>query len=616
VNWKHLQAFVWLRWRLLYNQWRRAGALNVVLLTILTVAALTTAIPLLIGSFMLGTMLIPKAQPAQLMYVWDGLIAVFLIFWLVGLAAELQRTEPISLSKFLHLPVSVSGVFLINYVSSLLRLSLILVGPVMFGYGLALGVVKGVSMLAVIPLLAAFLLMVTALTYQFQGWLAALMSNPRRRRTVVMITTLTIVLCAQLPQLLNFFGPWRQRQREGGAAQLSKKLEELRNKAEKERLDPAEQVRRLGQAAEAQQRGIQQANQENLEEIEHTARLVNMVLPVGWLPYGVVTAAEGRMLPSLLGLLGMTAIGAASLRRAYRTTVGLYQGAFNRGTSKVKRSAAEAATPGAEIKRPRLLEARVPGVSEPVSAVALANFLSVLRSPEGKMMMLGPLITTIFFGWILSRGRESIPETLRPLVVIGGLSMLLIGFMQVMGNQFGFDRDGFRVYILSAMRRRDILLGKHLSFVPLAMGAGLVLLVVGQVVCPMRVDHWLAMIPQYLSMFLLSYLLAALLSIYAPVYIAPGSLKPANPKLTGILLQLVVVLFLFPLVQAATLIPLGAETLIHAFGHGYGIPIFLLLSLLQCAIVVLIYRLMIEGMGNALQAREPKILESVTKSGA
>ena len=25
VNWQHLQAFVWLRWRLLVNQWRRAG---------------------------------------------------------------------------------------------------------------------------------------------------------------------------------------------------------------------------------------------------------------------------------------------------------------------------------------------------------------------------------------------------------------------------------------------------------------------------------------------------------------------------------------------------------------------------------------------------------------
>ena len=56
----------------------------------------------------------------------------------------------------------------------------------------------------VLPALAAFLLMVTALTYQFQGWLASLMSNPRRRRTVIVASTMIFVLVVQLPNLLNF----------------------------------------------------------------------------------------------------------------------------------------------------------------------------------------------------------------------------------------------------------------------------------------------------------------------------------------------------------------------------------------------------------------------------
>ena len=72
------------------------------------------------------------------MYAWDGLIVAFLFFWGIGLMTELQRTEPLSLSKFLHLPVSVNGAFLINYLSSLLRLSLIVFVPVMLGFGLAL----------------------------------------------------------------------------------------------------------------------------------------------------------------------------------------------------------------------------------------------------------------------------------------------------------------------------------------------------------------------------------------------------------------------------------------------------------------------------------------------
>ena len=110
---------------------------------IVAVGALVTAIPLFIGCFMLGLYAIPKAAPAHLMYAWDGVIVAFLFFWGIGLMTELQRTEPLSLSKFLHLPVSVNGAFLINYVSSLLRLSLIVFVPVMLGFCLALVVDQG-----------------------------------------------------------------------------------------------------------------------------------------------------------------------------------------------------------------------------------------------------------------------------------------------------------------------------------------------------------------------------------------------------------------------------------------------------------------------------------------
>ena len=60
----------------------------------------------------------------------------------------------------------------------------------MLGLALALAVVQGpAACCSALPLLAAFLLAVTALTYQFQGWLASLMTNPRRRRTVIVVVT-------------------------------------------------------------------------------------------------------------------------------------------------------------------------------------------------------------------------------------------------------------------------------------------------------------------------------------------------------------------------------------------------------------------------------------------
>ena len=51
-------------------------------------------------------------------------------------------------------------------------------------------------------------------------------------------------------------------------------------------------------------------------------------------------------------------------------------------------------------------------------------------------------------------GRES-PEWTRPLAGVGAIAMVLLSLSNVMANQFGFDRDGFRVFVLSSVRRRE-----------------------------------------------------------------------------------------------------------------------------------------------------------------
>ena len=227
MNWRHLQAFVWLRWRLLRNQWKRAGTVNAVLMMIVTFGVLATAIPLFIGSFVLGLYAIPGLAPVHLMYAWDALVVGFLFFWGIGLITDLQKDEPLSLGKVLHLPVSVGGAFLINYLSSMVRLSLLLFAPAMLGFSLALIRVKGIALLPVLPLLAGFLLMVTALTYQLQGWLASLMSNPRRRRTVIVVITMAFILVTQLPNLLNLYAPWSPQRRADRSATLVQELGKL-----------------------------------------------------------------------------------------------------------------------------------------------------------------------------------------------------------------------------------------------------------------------------------------------------------------------------------------------------------------------------------------------------
>ncbi len=586
---------------------------------VVAAVAVAMAVPLFVGCIVAGSFLIPKAAPVHLMYAWDGLLVAFTFFWMIGLVTELQRTEPLALSKFLHLPVSVRSAFLINFISSLLRLSLIMFVPAMLGFSVALVNAKGPLFLLTLPLLASFLLMVTALTYQFQGWLASLMSNPRRRRTVIVATTMIFVLIVQLPNLLNFSTVfWGANEHRKQSQQMQKELEDLATK----RLSPQEFEQQSHEIQERYKTTMQQAQQAALEKLERTARVANVVVPLGWLPLGVLAMAEGSALPAILGCLGMTLIGSASLWRAYRTTIGLYQGTFTTQKTSLAAKAPRAASPGIASPisaRPpgvMLVERRLPGFSEEVSAIALGCLRALMRSPEAKMMMLTLIVLSFIFGGMMWNAPPKIPETARPLAAIGAMAFVLVCMLQFMSNQFGFDRDGFRVFVLCSAPRRDILLGKNLACAPMVFGAAVVALIFTQFLSPMRLDHFVAMLPQFVSMFLLFCVSTNLLSIYAPLYIAAGSLKPANPKIGTVLLQMAMFMFLFPLTQAPTLLPLGIEAgLAYKFAdNGWiaGAPTCLVLSLLECVVVVFIYRLALSWQGGLLQRREQIILERVT----
>jgi ABC-2 type transport system permease protein len=263
-----------------------------------------------------------------------------------------------------------------------------------------------------------------------------------------------------------------------------------------------------------------------------------------------------------------------------------------------------------------MLEARVPGVSEPVAAIALGSLCGFMRSPEAKMMLLTPVIMVPIFGSMLWRSRHNIPETFRPLIAIVAIVMALFGLLQLMGNQFGFDRDGFRVFVLCAARRRDILLGKNLAFVPLAATLALIVLTIVEVVCPLQATHILAMVPLSISMFLLFCIFTNLLSILTPLPVAAGSLKPANPNIKTALLQIIMFLFLFPLTQAPAMLPWGVETGMRFLGYGAGVPTFLLLALAELAVVVVLYYFSLILLGDLFQSREQKILECVTKGAS
>jgi hypothetical protein len=328
-----------------------------------------------------------------------------------------------------------------------------------------------------------------------------------------------------------------------------------------------------------------------------------------------MTATQGQAVPAVLAFLGMATIGAASLRWAHRTTVRIYQGDY---TARKSRPALPASAPASAAGKAGILlvERRLPGFSEPVSAIALGCFRSVVRSPEAKMMLLTPLLLGAVFGSTFVRGQNNLPASARPLIASGGILLVLFGMLQLMANQFGFDRDGFRAFILCAASRRDILLGKNLSSAPLALGLSALLVILVQVFCPLRLEHFLSMFPQLISMFLLFCLVTNLVSIYTPMHIAAGSLKPSNVKMVPVLLQLAMIFCLLPLSQVPVLLPLGIEALLEWQGWTAGFPVCLVLSLVECAAVIFIYRVVLDWEGGLFQAREQRILETVTNRAA
>src|SRR5207302_578909 len=113
----------------------------------------------------------------------------------------------------------------------------------------------------------------------------------------------------------------------------------------------------------------------------------------------------------------------------------------------------------------------------------------------------------------------------------GAVAMVLLTMSQMICNQFGLDRNGFRVFILCPASRREILVGKNLALAPLVLGMGMLIVLALQAVSPMRVDYFLAFLPQMVSMYCLACLLGNTVSILAPMRIAPGTMKVSNPKM-------------------------------------------------------------------------------------
>jgi ABC-2 type transport system permease protein len=266
------------------------------------------------------------------------------------------------------------------------------------------------------------------------------------------------------------------------------------------------------------------------------------------------------------------------------------------------------------IEAAPFLEKTIPGCSERVSVVALAGLRNMIRAPEAKMALLSPIILALIFGTMLFLGpMQEMPAEGGPFLAVGAIAMTMFGMMQLLLNVFGNDRGGFRAFVLMPIARRDILLGKNLAIAPFAIILAAIAVVAVQIVMPLQIMHFVATILQLVPAYLLVCLIGNMTSMFAPMAVSAGSLKPVQPKFWPIMLHMVAMMTM-PLVLIPAVAALVIELLLDKFAGGRWFPLFLVVSVVELPIALFLYPLLLTKQGLLLQSREAKILEVVTSN--
>ena len=610
MNSSHLAAIVRIRWQMMRNRFRKSSESNWIITIIVVVLAALGSFSSFVFTVGWGNFFLAKMDPSYVIYVWDALVIVFLFGWMVGLMTELQRSEMLSLKNLLHLPISLRGAFFLNYTSSFASLMILLFVPTMLGVCVASVLHFGIKSLVVFALLISFLFMVTAVSYLLRGWLARLMENKRTRGTVIAVTTISFVLVFQLPMMFNLsglgsMGDAARQRRTAYAEELSELTEQLESKA----ISLEEYTASAASTSEAFTRREKEISDAKIAAVTEKAKLANVFLPVGWLPYGASAAATGAVLAPWMCVAGMFTIGLASLALSYQSTLRGYTGYHNKEYQAVTRRKSKT------LSGKSILDRSVPLLTQTQSVIAMATLRSTLRAPESKMALMTPLIFVFVFGSMIFTGPLSnIPKFALPWIGIGALTMSLLGMAQLMLNMFGLDRQGFRAYVLMPAPRRDILLGKNTGIFPIIGTLCSVLILFVGIGLKLDITHIAATLLQILIAYLLYSLVSNYVSIVAPTGMAMGSMKPVAMKLSVVAMQ-VVGAMLIPVVIIPAALALATEQLnteVLDFLPNT-IPIYLLLTLVQLPLAIWFYRKVLNWQGRHLQDREQAILEVISK---
>lgn len=469
------RAFAWLRWRMMVNAFDKTGArdrlerfsialdqIGPLIMTLLLVpsAALFGGLGLFAGlSLARGETDHILFQLARYLLLAAPLLALVGPFFLP--AAD--RTNPV---RLLLLPIARSTLYVAQSSAAFGDLWNILAIPLILGLplGLAIG---GAILPALFSLAAALLLIATLLGLSsIAASLLHLVVRDRRRGELIALLLIVVLpLVGMVPAILAT---------DDDRSQPVERVEDP--------LDPA---------------------------LDHLQRIGLAVIP---------TEMYARTL---------TAVTQRDRARAIRssTTLAVFTVAVHLlGFVAFRKVLGSPASSGGKRGAPMhgLWTRRVPGLSRPASAVALAQLRLALRTPRGRSIMLSPLVVFFLFGAMMYRNPGEVD--LGPFHFTSGIGLATVcsffatlSVLPIAMNQFAVDRAGLTLALLSPLGARELLAGKAVGNALIVGPPALLCMMVSGLVFPGDPPSlWIALFLGITAMYLVTAPIAAIASAMFP----------------------------------------------------------------------------------------------------
>ncbi|MFC1735263.1 hypothetical protein ACFL1X_04045 [Candidatus Hydrogenedentota bacterium] len=590
-----IRALVWLKYIIFKRTLFKGHLASTVVFALVTPLLVLLCIAVGIGAFFIGRELVEPGEARHILIVMDVFLGIVLLFWMVGLLSELQRSETVDFRKMLYLPVSLKAVFALNFAVSLLSPMLFFFAFGILGLLLGLTVNFGPIVWLGLPLSVLFYLCLSSWTYYVRGMLNILMANKRRRRAILLALSLLFILVFQLPYFLSLMQS-RGEDRTYMSHEYPFTVDE-------------------DESAEVTELRRQRYHTRKEQESQSTQWLLatgNQLVPLGWLPYGMYALLDGKAGAFSLCFLGIGSLGSLALGLGFRSTWRFYHGAASRRIEKEKKRKDEM-LPSRISAKEGLIMKELPVVGPDTSAVAMASFLSYVRHPRTRICVLMTIIFGIIFaGAYAPTDIENVPGFARTLIPAGLVAWVMVSFLQFICNVFGMDRDGFRMFILLPTPRKKFLLGKNLGLFPIIAVLSVLFVVVGGVVLKISLISGLVALMNVCVLYIFLCIAGNVFSIYFPYYVPPETMRAGSGKGVAFL-GMLLFMILMPFLMLPTIFCLFLDEIVF-FITGCRFMIFGLLGSMAClALAVYGYRISLTQTGRLLQGREIVLLDKLLR---